>query len=334
MFKLLLAVLVAVGFSGPLRAAPAKKVLFLAGKRSHGPGQHEHRAGCLLLAKGLNESGLKVSAKVISVWPQDLSDFDGVDAVVIYADAGGKYKDDQYAILDKKVKAGMGIMFIHYGVHPRKNIGQQYFIPWIGGYFESRWSVNPHWTAELTPKKGHPVSYGIEKPVLANDEFYYNMRFPGKDDCADCYPLVQSPLRTERLTKYNNLWNEHGDAIFGKNATLMWCRDSKTQGRGAGFSGGHFHRNWAIDGFRQMTLNAIVWIARGDVPKDGVKSKPISDELLNENLDSKPRTPLTKPTKESILAMEPMLRPKDPAKYNQRAHYALIKKLKAEAKKK
>ena len=32
-----------------------KKVIFMAGHRSHGYDQHEHRAGCLLLANQLNE---------------------------------------------------------------------------------------------------------------------------------------------------------------------------------------------------------------------------------------------------------------------------------------
>ena len=37
-----------------LSAAPAD-IVFLAGGRSHGPGEHEFNAGCQLLAKALNE---------------------------------------------------------------------------------------------------------------------------------------------------------------------------------------------------------------------------------------------------------------------------------------
>ena len=49
----------------------------------------------------------------------------------------------------------------------------------------------------------------------------------------------------------------------------MWCRDPKAEdgGRGIGFVGGHYHRNWAIDDFRKLVLNSIVWLARADVPR-------------------------------------------------------------------
>ena len=67
--------------------ADTTKILFLAGARSHGSGEHEFKAGCMLLAKALNEqSGLDIKATVISGWPKDESVFDGVDAVIIYSD--------------------------------------------------------------------------------------------------------------------------------------------------------------------------------------------------------------------------------------------------------
>ncbi|WDE96408.1 ThuA domain-containing protein [Lentisphaera profundi] len=311
--------------------AEQKKILFLAGARSHGPGQHEHRAGSMILADALNKSNTGFDAKVIHVWPKDESEFDNAAAVVIYADAGGRLTQEKLDLLDKKVKAGMGIMFIHYGVHPSKKIGQDYFTPWIGGFFEKGFSVNPHWTAELIPKADHPVSRGINKPIIANDEFYYNMRFPSKDQCQDCYPLAQATLKPENVTLYNNLWHKVGDDGFGKKQTLMWCRDPKTAGRGVGFTGGHNHRNWAIPGFRKMVLNAIAWVSRSEVPKDGIASTDISQEQLNENLDSQPRQPLTVPTDDEFKTLKPMLRPADPPNYNQKAHYALIKKIAAEA---
>ena len=43
-------------FTSLVHADTKKKVLFLHGKPSHGPGAHEHRAGEILMAKRLNES--------------------------------------------------------------------------------------------------------------------------------------------------------------------------------------------------------------------------------------------------------------------------------------
>jgi hypothetical protein len=40
-------------------------------------------------------------------------------------------------------------------------------------------------------------------------------------------------------------------------------------GRGFGFTGAHFHENWASLDARRLVLNAIAWIAKVDVPKNG-----------------------------------------------------------------
>src|SRR5689334_17492364 len=61
-----------------------KKIVFLSGHPSHGFAQHEHFAGCMLLAKCLNESEPKVYAEVYKYeWPKNPSAFDNVAAIVI-----------------------------------------------------------------------------------------------------------------------------------------------------------------------------------------------------------------------------------------------------------
>ena len=292
-------------------ASAKKKVLFLAGKPSHANGEHEFRAGCMLLAKALNESNINIEAKVhFYGWPEDESIFDGVDACIIYADAGGRF-GDKYEFLDKKVKEGMGIMFMHYGVHPPKQVGKKYFTDWIGAYMTSEISVNPHWIADIVPEKSHPIARGIKDDFTAYDEFYFNMQIPTKDEC-DCYHPVATAVPTpEKIIKYINLWNAEGAKCFGTKQALMWCRapEADQGGRGIGFVGGHYHRNWAIDEFRKLVLNAIVWVARAEVPANGVQSSPITKEQLNENLD-RPITnkPIELPT-EALLKQAPMEQP-------------------------
>jgi len=67
----------------------------------------------------------------------------------------------------------------------------------------------------------------------------------------------------------------------------MWVTERDDGGRGFGITGAHFHRNWGDDNFRRVVLNSILWIAKVEVPADGVKSS-ISAEELSENLDPKP----------------------------------------------
>lgn len=288
-----------------LFAEETKNILFLAGNPSHSSGDHEFRAGCMLLADKLNASGLAIKASVHSYgWPEDESIFDDVDACVIYADAAGRF-GDKYAFLDEKVKAGMGIMFMHYGVHPSQPVGEQYFMPWIGGYMETGWSVNPHWIAELKPVEGEQIGRGIPH-FQAFDEFYYNMRFPTQEEDPSSKPLVMATPEPKRMVRYINLWNQNGVDNFNKPQALMWGRDPESGGRGVGFVGGHYHRNWAIDSFRQLVMNAIVWSARVDVPEAGVPAGTVTVDELNANLDKKKNMIRVELPTDELLNQPPM----------------------------
>lgn len=268
----------------PNEAQAANKVVFLAGAPSHGSGEHEFRAGCLLLAKALNESGLDIQAEVHSGWPEDVSVLDGAKALVIYAD-GTSVVGKGWEKVDQMAKSGTGLMFMHYAVHPEKEEADRYYRPWIGGAFETGFSVNPHWVADLEVLPDHPVSRGVGSLIKAYDEFYYNMRF--MDDRSKVTDLVTAVPDRQRMKRYINLWNEYGVAGLGKKQTLMWGIERPDGGRGVGFTGGHYHRNWSVDAFRKLVLNTIVWTAKVEVPKEGVKSKPLTEEDLNANLDQK-----------------------------------------------
>ncbi len=304
-------ILLNVGVSNAKTESGKTKVVFLAGSRSHSNGEHEFYAGSMLLADALNKSDLNIEATVVkNGWPKDESVFDGADACIVYADAGGRF-GKKYASLDKLVAEGMGIMFMHYGVHPSKAVGEKYFKKWIAGYMETGFSVNPHWIADVAANKEHPVSNGMPDEFTAYDEFYYNMRFPTKEECDCCGPAATAIPTEKNVIKYINLWNKYGEDGLGKKQTLMWYKDTPTAegGRGMGFTGGHYHRNWAVDGFRKLVLNAIVWTARVEVPKDGVKSTTVTKAMLNANLDApNPNKPLELPT-DAIYKQKPMKLP-------------------------
>ena len=78
----------------PVRGAD-KRIVLIAGKPSHPPGEHEFRAGSLLMQKALSGvPGVKVDVYDMG-WParmvdgnrvEDSSLLDGADAVLIYAD--------------------------------------------------------------------------------------------------------------------------------------------------------------------------------------------------------------------------------------------------------
>ena len=98
--------------------------------------------------------------------------------------------------------------------------------------------------------------------------------------------------------------------------------EGRDRGRGAGFTGGHWHRNWAIDDFRTAVLNTIVWVAGIEVPKDGVPSDKVTAEELNRNLDGVPKAPLTVPTEAEFRARPIQPRPPNPESYNPKEYRA------------
>ena len=267
------------------KPAETKKIVFIAGNRSHASGEHEFNAGCHLLAKALNEqSGLNVEATVVrSDWPKKHKDVvAAADTIVIYADAVSGHAG-QWEFLDELAKKGVGMVFMHYAVHPNPDIGKKYYQPWIGGAMETDWSVNPHWVADLKIMEGHEISNGVPESITCLDEWYYNMRFvPERDQVLDLFTAV--PTR-DNMYKYINLWNEYGVDGLDKPQTLMWGYERPNGGRGVGFTGGHYHHTWALDGVRTAVLNAIVWTAGIAVPADGVKSTTPTEDEFNANLD-------------------------------------------------
>src|SRR5687768_11521117 len=80
----------APGAAGELqgKAGAKRKVVFVAGRRSHAYGSHDHWAGSLLLSRWLNDHAQIEAVVLRDGWPADPAAFDGAAAVVVYADGG------------------------------------------------------------------------------------------------------------------------------------------------------------------------------------------------------------------------------------------------------
>ena len=270
--------------------AANKKILLIAGRPSHGPGDHEFRAGSLLLQKCLNQiKGIKAEVHDFG-WPKDDAAFEGIDAMLIYADGGGGHpaiQKDRAKLIDGLAKKGIGIGCAHYGVEVPKGDPGKYMQDWIGGYYEHAFSVNPMWAPDFKTFPKHPIARGV-KPFKVVDEWYFNMRFR-KDGVGKITPiLVATPSDKVRNGPY--VWPKgpykHIQAEKGRPETMMWSYVRKNGGRGFGFTGGHKHQNWGNDNYRKAVLNGLLWIAKAKVPKNGVPSTVTAEEL-KQNLDPK-----------------------------------------------
>ncbi|MDH3582651.1 MAG: DUF1080 domain-containing protein [Phycisphaerae bacterium] len=271
------------------KPAPKKKIVFVAGRRSHGKGSHEHRAGCMLLAHSLTAAMPSYEAVVVTEgWPQDESVFDGADAIVFYCDGGGRhYVNSRLEKTGSLMKKGVGLACLHYGVEVPKGKSGDAFVEWTGGYFETNWSVNPHWTANFKKFPDHPVGRGV-KPFSIKDEWYYHMRF--REGMKGVTPILSDLPSKDTLKRRDGAHsgNPHVRAAVLERKEpqhVAWASQRPDGGRGFGFTGGHFHRNWQDDNFRKVVLNALVWIAKGEVPAGGVNSATPTSAEMDANQD-------------------------------------------------
>ena len=282
-------------------AAADKRIILIAGRPSHPPGMHEFRAGSLLLQKCLAATP-GVTVQVYSNgWPtkvegtntvDDNSVFDGVAAVLIYADGGGGHpavQRDHLKILDGLAAKGVGLGFAHYGVEVVAGEPGAAMQRWVGGYYENAFSVNPMWSPNYEKFPHHPIARGV-KPFSNRDEWYFNMRWV-EDPAAKARVmpiLVATPSDEVRKGPYVYPAGPypHIVAASGREETLMWAFERPDGGRGFGFTGGHTHKNWGNDSQRKLLLNALLWAAKVEVPANGVEST-VTEEDLMQNLDPK-----------------------------------------------
>jgi type 1 glutamine amidotransferase len=265
------------------------KLVLIAGKPSHPPGQHEFRAGALLLQKCLaGVPGLQVNVYT-NGWPDTDSAFDGAKAVVIYSDGGGGHPAIQgvhAALLQGLIEKGVGFGVMHYACEVPKDKGGPEFLRWVGGYYEDRYSCNPMWSPDYRAFPEHPVTRGL-KPFTIRDEWYFNLRW--RPEMKGITPiLVAKPSDGVRDGPY--VWPAgpypHIQANKGRDEVMMWVANGPAGGRAFGFTGGHFHQNWGDENFRKIVLNALLWVAGVEVPADGVASTVTAGEL-QQNLDVK-----------------------------------------------
>ncbi len=270
----------------------AKKLVLIAGKPSHPAGMHEFNAGCLLLQKCLSGvEGLEVEVHA-NHWVSDDSTLEDADGIVIYADGGNGHpalQGNHRELIQAAVDRGAGIMMMHYAVQcADKGDSGDAFREWIGGAYEAGFSVNPIWDADYDKFPVHPVTRGIE-PFKISDEWYFSIRFPeGMKGVTSV--LVATPGDDTRDGPYVHPKGPypHIQAKKGEEETMMWCKEREDGGRGVGFTGGHFHKNWEDDNFRKIALNAMLWICKMEVPEGGVESA-VTEEDMAANLDKKGR---------------------------------------------
>ena len=271
--------------------AAEKQILLIAGVPSHPPGEHEHNAGVLLLAKWLNKvPGVHAIPSLSGAWP-DNSAFEKADAIFFFNDGAERhisFQADHSATVSKAAARGAGLMFMHYATEPPAKSGHQEMLDWIGGFFDLNYTINPIYEADFKKLPSHPITKGV-KPFKLKDDWYYNIRF--REDMRKITGiLVTVPPANTIYGDGIRSGNPDVRSKIGQPQIVSWAMERPNGGRSVGFTGGHFHANMGDENFRKILLNSLVWIAKAKVPAKGVEVIVTAEEL-KENLDPKPARP-------------------------------------------
>jgi type 1 glutamine amidotransferase len=250
--------------------APMRKIVMLAGEKSHGPGEHEYFKDLALLRECLAGVPGITCELYADGWPENLATLDTADVIVIHSDGKAKkhplLQGDRLAVMERQMRRGCGLVVLHYALFVDQSQGSNLWLQWVGGYFdyqtgdrqEPRWQRNYYSKlikakAALKPATPrHPVSQGVEAFDLF-DEYYYKLRLA---DSASLTPILLAEIEGESDPQI-----------------VSWVIQRPDGGRGFAYSGGHYHRNLAVDNLRRLLLNGILWTAKTPVPAGGVTSR-------------------------------------------------------------
>ena len=259
-----LAILVAGGMQFATAADPPAertKILLIGhDKDGHPRLTHEYLSVVNLLAKCLRETP-GVETVVSNRWPQNPADAADVDAIVLYVPWGsnilfdGPQRDAAKKLLDN----GAGLSAIHWATGAEREEFGTLWLQYMGGWFHTDFSKIQHIKKHLTQvDPNHPICRGWKEYELF-DEFYFDLKF-----APDAKPLVTVD-------------------VDGKPNTVAWTyeRPNSNGGRSFGFDGGHYHKNFGDDQFRQLVVNGILWTAKREIPPTGAPAKidPVDLEL-------------------------------------------------------
>lgn len=273
-------------YKAQIEAKDVTKIVFVADTAPHGPrGNHEFLAAAIYLAKTINSHYPNAYAVVHTKkkWPKDLKH---ADTVIVLMNHGGSSVNP--AVIEA-TKAGAGFMAIHYGVEVNKGKQGDHYLKWLGGYFETFWSVNPWWTPDFKEIPKHETTQGV-KPFSINDEWYYHMRFV--EGMKGVTPVLSAvaPLKTLRGNPEKPTARGINPVVLeevkaGKKQVMAWAYVRPDGGRGFGFTGLHKHSNLGNDSMRTLLLNAVAWVSKLKVPEGGIPSKKLNRQDLEDLID-------------------------------------------------
>jgi len=266
-----------------------KKIVLIAGKKTHPAAMHEYiktvRLLKVMLDNATNLGGVTTEIH-LNGWPDDPATLDDADLVMTISDGQDGptgipvpfMTDERMQVMEKLMQQGCGFITYHFSTFAPDDYGEK-ILDWGGGYFdwqneqgEREWYSAIKYmnvTVEL-PSPDHPIVNGVQ-PFKVLEEYYYNMRF--QENAPRWKPIINV--------------KELESADHKNGGVVAWAVEREDGGRGFGTTMGHFYANWKDENYRRLMLNAVVWAAGAAVPEGGVDTQFYTDREVTQLLYGK-----------------------------------------------
>lgn len=248
--------------------ASAKPRVLLIGKQPDHPfGSHMYLHTCQMLGECARLNGLE--PVVSDGWPKDPALLKDVKTIVLYMTPAaeflldGPHRDEFMRLM----KEGVGLVTLHWASSVNMDNLDRLGDRWTS-YLGGTWVSNVGLSTTTSPLKQlqptHPICRGWSEYELL-DEYYL------KPKIVAAQPLLQVTTQ-------------------GQDVVVGWAYERPDGGRSYATTLGHFYSNFEREPFRRAIVNAILWTAKAEVPKQGARVD-VREEIL--------RMPL--PTAQTLL---------------------------------
>ena len=215
--------------------SPPLKIVLLASKQDHGPGQHDYPAW---QTKWQRLLGTLPNVTVTTAWEWPTAEqFAGADVLVCYF-WNHNWSAERLAQLDAFQERGGGLALIHAAVIADKDAEQ--LVSRIGLSAQPDKVKYRHTAFDLHIVRNHPLTHGLPEWLPFLDEPYW--------------PMIGDPSRVNVLASAD---------VDGATRPLVWTFE---HGQGRVFTSILGHFTWTLDDpcWRLLALRGIAWAGRRD----------------------------------------------------------------------
>jgi hypothetical protein len=246
-------------------SGPKRLLLLSQGPDGHPRGTHEYVAGQKVLAKCLAPvEGLEiVQVSAGDDWPAG-GELAKADGAVLFLAEGAKWLNTNPKRREAFVEfagRGGGLAVLHWGMGTRTSDHIEPFVALFGachGGPDRKYKFLE--TQVYVATTGHLITKGLSDFKI-KEEFYYELKQAPE---AELVPLLSAE-------------------IDGQKPMVAWAWERPGGGRSFGYSGCHYHANWARPEYQRFISQGVLWTMKIEPPADNFPG-PVTpaDVMLDE----------------------------------------------------